>query len=60
MVRPSGSTTGTSPAGELRQVKQPRFSEASPAYGQIARKWWECEEERIDQVSDAELAEFMI
>eukprot|EP00961_Rhodomonas_salina_P170406 2297228-Rhodomonas_salina.2 len=42
VVRPSGGTAGTSLAGELQPVKQPRFSEAPPAYGQTFRKWWEC------------------
>eukprot|EP00961_Rhodomonas_salina_P177674 2395827-Rhodomonas_salina.1 len=40
---------GAASAGELRPVKRQRFSEAPPPYGQQPKRWWDCEEERIDQ-----------
>eukprot|EP00961_Rhodomonas_salina_P214078 2890941-Rhodomonas_salina.2 len=51
---------GAASAGEFRPAKRQRFSEAPPPYCQLAKHWWDCEEERIDQVSDTELAEFPI
>mmetsp|Transcript_68603 Transcript_68603/g.143115 ORF Transcript_68603/g.143115 Transcript_68603/m.143115 type:complete len:1720 (-) Transcript_68603:7252-12411(-) len=53
-------SAGSASAGELRHTKRPRFSEAPPAYGQRQSKWWNCEEDNISDVTDAQLAEYLI
>eukprot|EP00286_Rhodomonas_abbreviata_P028108 CAMPEP_0181313458 /NCGR_PEP_ID=MMETSP1101-20121128/14257_1 /TAXON_ID=46948 /ORGANISM="Rhodomonas abbreviata, Strain Caron Lab Isolate" /LENGTH=1511 /DNA_ID=CAMNT_0023420409 /DNA_START=376 /DNA_END=4908 /DNA_ORIENTATION=+ len=53
-------SAGNTSAGEFRPVKRHRFSEAPPAYGQQAEKWWQCENAEINSVSDKQLSEFLI
>eukprot|EP00961_Rhodomonas_salina_P200927 2710691-Rhodomonas_salina.1 len=47
-------------AGILKPVKHPIFADKPPPYGESVKNWWDCERRAIDDVSDSELAEFII
>lgn len=51
---------GVAPAGEFRPPKRARFNDAPPSYGVQPANWWDCENEKISDVTDPKLAEFLI
>eukprot|EP00961_Rhodomonas_salina_P003508 48607-Rhodomonas_salina.1 len=51
---------GVAPAGEFRLPKRARFNDAPPSYGVQPANWWDCENEKISEVTDPKLAEFLI
>jgi len=59
-VMSASGGAGNASAGELRHTKRLRFSEAPPAYGQKPTKWWDCENQPIQSVTDKQLSEFLI